>query len=201
VLLALHALARLLAALAGGAFALASAPSQASEPAWNDPFSPRSWQVSAGVGIFFPTQVWANLITDSKPSVSYHADVTVPLPFVDVGFYMREVMLRSADTHGTASLFTGGIEAKYELRLGRGVYLRAGVLFGIHDFETNTVSHATALDFAWVGEYAVQVVPHWRLRLAVQGTGDFAAISAAPYWWFRNTVVTSLGVEGAFRVW
>jgi len=173
----------------------ATASADASEP------NARAWQVSAAEGLFFPTQVSAHLKVDTDPVLSLHADATMPGPLFEYGLYLREVMLRSSESGGTASLFTGGIESKYELRLGRGCFARAGLLVGIHGLWTDTIDYAIGLDLGLTLEWAVQIVPHVRLRYAVQGTTMF--VGGVPYRYevtFRPTIATTLGVEYAFRL-
>lgn len=160
----------------------------------------RSWQVSVSEGIFFPTTVWAHLNTNTDPVLSYHADATLPGPLLEYGVYVREVMLRSSESGGTASLFTGGIEAKYELRLGRGCFARAGLLVGLHDLWTDTINNAFGLDLGFTLEWAVKIARHIRLRSAAQGTS--MAVGGIPYRLsvgFRPTVATTLGIEYAFH--
>jgi hypothetical protein len=176
-------------------FGLVTASADASDP------DARSWQVSAAGGIFFPTQVSAHLKVDTDPVVSFHADATLPGPLLDYGIYLRQVMLRSSESGGTASLFTTGIEGKYELRLGRGCFARAGVLVGFHDLWTDTIHNAIGLDLGLTLEWAVQIVPHVRIRYSLQGTSMF--VGGVPYRYdvsFRPTIATTLGVEYAFRL-
>jgi hypothetical protein len=161
----------------------------------------RAWQVSAGAGILLPTEVRAHLRTDTDPSASLHLDATFPGPLFEYGVYLREVRLRSSDTGGTASLFTFGAQAKYELRLRRWCILRSGLLVGFHDLATDTIDNAMGLDLGVTAEWAAQIAPRLRLRLAIQGTSmvvggipsDLLPVG------FRPTVAFMLGVEYAFR--
>jgi hypothetical protein len=161
----------------------------------------RTGQVSSSAGIFFPTQVTAHLVTDTQRVGSFHADATLPGRFLDYGIYVREVILRSVQTEGTASLFTGGILAKYELRLGRACFARAGVLVGLHDLLSDTINNAIGLDLGATLEWAVRVTPHIRVRSALQGTTMF--YGGTPYRvnvTFQPTVAATLGLEYAFRL-
>jgi hypothetical protein len=115
--------------------------------------------------------------------------------------YLREVKLRSSDTGGTASLFTFGAQAKYELRLRRWCILRAGLLVGLHDLATDTIDNALGLDLGATLEWSVQIASRVRVRSAAQGTSmvvggipsDKMAVG------FRPTVAVTLGVEFVFR--
>ena len=167
------------------------------------PASTRAWQVSTGAGIFWPTEVRANLRTNTAPSPSLHADATLPGPLFEYGLYLREVRLVSSDTGGTASLFTVGAELKYELRLRPWCILRPGLLVGLHVLATDTIDDAIGLDLGVAFEAAVQLTRHFRLRLAVQGTSMVVGAVPSESWLyavgFRPTVATMIGVEYAFR--
>jgi hypothetical protein len=161
----------------------------------------RTWQVSAGAGIFLPTEVRAHLRTETDPSASFYADATLPGPLLEYGVYLREARLRSSETGGTASLFTVGAQAKYELRLRRWCILRSGLLVGMHDLSTDTIDNAIGLDLGATLEWAARIVPHVRIRLAAQGTsmvvGGIPSNRMAVG--FRPTVAMVIGVEYAFR--
>lgn len=161
----------------------------------------RSWQVSAGAGIFLPTEVRAHLRTETDPSASFHADATLPGPLLEYGLYLREARLRSSETGGTASLFTVGAQAKYELRLGRWCILRSGLLVGMHDLSADTIDNAIGLDLGATLEWASRITSHMRFRLAVQGTsmvvGEIPDVLMSIG--FRPTVAIAFGVEYAFR--
>lgn len=161
----------------------------------------RTWQVSAGAGLLLPTEVTAHLRTGTEPSASFHADATLPGPLLEYGAYLREVRLQSSDTGGTASLFTVGAQAKYELRLRPWCILRVGVLVGLHDLSSDTIDNALGLDLGAALEWAGHITPHLRLRLAVQGTsmvvGGVPSGSLAVG--FRATAGVIAGAEYAFR--
>lgn len=159
----------------------------------------RTWQASTSVGIFLPTEVRAHLRTHTDPSVSFHADATLPGPLLEYGLYLREVRLQSSDTGGAASLFTFGAQAKYELRLRRWCILRSGLLVGMHDLATDTIDNAIGLDLGATLEWAVQIQPRVRLRFAVQGTSMPVVPSDQMAVRFRPTVAITLGAEYAFR--
>jgi len=161
----------------------------------------RTWQVSAGAGIFLPTEVRAHLRTETDPSASFHADATLPGPLLEYGVYLREVRLRSSETGGTASLLTFGAQTKYELRLRRWCILRAGLLVGLHDLATDTIDNAIGLDLGATLEWAAQIAPHVRLRFAAQGTSMVVGGTPSDHMavGFRPTVAIMLGVEYAFR--
>ena len=116
----------------------------------------RSRQVSAGVGILLPTEVRAHLRTGTEPSASFHIDATLPGPLFEYGVYLREVRLKSSETGGTASLFTIGVQTKYELRLRRWCVLRAGLLVGFHELVTDTINNAMGLDLGAALEWAAR---------------------------------------------
>jgi hypothetical protein len=179
---------------------LVSSVSLGGEASGNSPREGRAWQVSAGAGIFLPTEVRAHLRTDTDASASFHADATFPGPLFEYGVYLREVRLRSSETGGTASLFTVGAQAKYELRLRRWCILRAGLLVGMHDLSADTIDNAIGIDLGATLEWAARIAPHARLRLAVQGTsmvvGGIARDQMAVG--FRPTVAITLGAEYAF---
>ncbi len=160
----------------------------------------RSRQVSAGVGILLPTEVRAHLRTGTEPSASFHIDATLPGPLFEYGVYLREVRLKSSETGGTASLFTIGVQTKYELRLRRWCVLRAGLLVGFHELVTDTINNAMGLDLGAALEWAAQIVPHMRLRLAVQGTsmliGGIPSEQMAA--WFGPTAAIAVGAEYVF---
>ena len=143
----------------------------------------RAAQVSAGVGAFFPTEVWAHLNTHTDTAISYHADVSIPGPWLDYGLYLRQVTLRSSESGGTAALFTAGLLAKYELRPGRRHFVRAGVLLGCHDLWSDTIDHALGLDLGASLEWAVQIAGRARLRVEVQGTSMLLAASPTVSAW------------------
>jgi hypothetical protein len=161
----------------------------------------RAWQASASAGVLFPTVVRAHLRTDTDPSPSLHADATLPGPLLEYGVYARAVRLGSRETGGTASLFTFGVQAKYELRVGRRNFLRTGLLVGMHDLTTDTIDNAIGLDLGVTLEWAVQIASHVRLRLAAQGTsmvvGGIPAERVGV--WFEPTVAVALGAEYVFR--
>jgi len=167
------------------------------------PTAARAWQASAGAGIFWPTEVRAHLRTGTDPSLSLHADATLPGPLFEYGLYLREVRLVSSDTGGTASLFTVGAVLKYELRLRRWCILRPGLLVGLHVLWTDTIDDAIGLDLGPTFEWAAQLAWRVRLRLAVQGTSMVVGgTPTGPYQLalgFRPTVVSWVGVEYAFR--
>jgi hypothetical protein len=180
---------------------LLSPPSRAGDMSGDSPRDGRSWQVGAGVGVLFPTEVRAHLRTETDPSPSLAIDATLPGPLLEYGVYLREVKLRSSDTGGTASLFTFGAQAKYELRLRRWCILRAGLLVGLHDLATDTIDNALGLDLGATLEWSVQIASRVRVRSAAQGTSmvvggipsDKMAVG------FRPTVAVTLGVEFVFR--
>ncbi|HEX7507188.1 MAG TPA: hypothetical protein VF550_10480 [Polyangia bacterium] len=180
---------------------LASPVSRADEVPSDSVREPRMGQVSAGAGILLPTLVRAHLRTDTDFSASFHADATFPGPLFEYGVYLRDVRLRSSNTGGTASLFTAGAQAKYELRLWRWCILRSGLLVGLHDLATDTIDNAIGLDLGATLEWAAQILPRVRLRFAAQGTSmvvggvpsDPLAVGFSP------TIAIMLGVEYAFR--
>jgi hypothetical protein len=180
---------------------LASPASFAEVASADSPREARSWQVSAGAGVFLPTEVRAHLRTETDPSASFHADATLPGPVLEYGVYLREVRLRSSETSGTASLFTVGAQVKYELRLRRWCILRSGLLVGMHDLSTDTIDNAIGLDLGVSLEWAARITSHMRLRIAAQGTsmivGEIPGVLMAIG--FRPTVAIALGVEYAFR--
>ena len=180
---------------------LAAPASQAGEVPADSLREGRTWQVSAGAGIFLPTEVRAHLRTETDPSASVHADATLPGPLLEYGVYLREVRVRSSDTGGTASLFTAGAQAKYELRLRRWCILRLGLLVGVHDLSTDTIDNAIGLDLGATLEWAASITRRVRFRFAIQGTsmvvGSISGIPMAVG--FRPTVAIMLGAEYAFR--
>lgn len=180
---------------------LVSSASRADEVPSDSVHGPRMWEVSAGAGILLPTEVRAHLRTDTDASASFHADATMPGPLLEYGVYLREARLVSSETGGTASLFTFGALAKYELRLRRWCILRAGLLVGLHDLATDTIDTAIGLDLGATLEWAAEMAPHVRLRFAAQGTSMIAGGTPSDQMavGFRPTVAIMLGVEYAFR--